>query len=162
LSIGARSFRSCEGSNSAQILRAIKNGQVECVYQGAVTVIEQGGQRARRRARHDRGAGRRARWSPAQGDHAAGRRIPSRNFVESIGVRFLSPESDALPISRSHYETNVPGVFVIGALAGYPLIKQAMNQGYEVIEYLLGTRLERQTTACCRRSLGALRIGGAA
>ena len=27
---------------------------------------------------------------------------------------------------------------IIGALAGYPLIKQAMNQGYEVVETILG------------------------
>ncbi len=32
----------------------------------------------------------------------------------------------------------MPGLYVIGALAGYPLIKQAMNQGFEVVEHLLG------------------------
>ncbi len=32
----------------------------------------------------------------------------------------------------------MPGLYIIGALAGYPLIKQAMNQGFEVIEHLLG------------------------
>ena len=30
------------------------------------------------------------------------------------------------------------GIYIIGALGGYPLIKQAMNQGYEVVEYILG------------------------
>jgi len=29
-------------------------------------------------------------------------------------------------------------LYVIGALAGFPLIKQAMNQGFEVVEHLLG------------------------
>jgi hypothetical protein len=29
-------------------------------------------------------------------------------------------------------------MYVIGALGGYPLIKQAMNQGYEVVEYIVG------------------------
>ena len=36
------------------------------------------------------------------------------------------------------YESNVPGLYIIGALGGYPLIKQAMNQGYEVVEFILG------------------------
>jgi CRP-like cAMP-binding protein/Fe-S-cluster-containing hydrogenase component 2 len=35
----------------------------------------------------------------------------------------------------------VPGLYVIGALGGYPLIKQAMNQGYEVVEYIVGNRI---------------------
>ncbi len=30
------------------------------------------------------------------------------------------------------------GLYIIGALGGYPLIKQAMNQGYEVVEFALG------------------------
>jgi CRP-like cAMP-binding protein/Pyruvate/2-oxoacid:ferredoxin oxidoreductase delta subunit len=40
------------------------------------------------------------------------------------------------------YESNVPGLFIIGALGGYPLIKQAMNQGFEVVEYIRGNRVE--------------------
>ena len=32
----------------------------------------------------------------------------------------------------------MPGLYIIGALAGYPLIKQAMNQGFEVVETILG------------------------
>ena len=42
------------------------------------------------------------------------------------------------PALSSQYESNVPGIYVIGALGGYPLIKQAMNQGYEVVEYIEG------------------------
>ncbi len=32
----------------------------------------------------------------------------------------------------------MPGVYIIGSLAGYPLIKQAMNQGYDVVEFING------------------------
>ncbi|MBM3571373.1 MAG: cyclic nucleotide-binding domain-containing protein, partial [Alphaproteobacteria bacterium] len=32
--------------------------------------------------------------------------------------------------------------YIIGALGGYPLIKQAMNQGYEVVETILGRPVE--------------------
>ncbi len=68
--------------------------------------------------------------------------IPPRRFVESCGIRFQGADSTALPGLSAQYESNVPGLYVIGALAGYPLIKQAMNQGYEVIEYLLGRSVE--------------------
>jgi CRP-like cAMP-binding protein len=39
------------------------------------------------------------------------------------------------------YESQVPGLYIIGALAGYPLIKHCLNQGYEVIEYILGNNI---------------------
>lgn len=64
--------------------------------------------------------------------------IPPRKFVESIGIRFPSQRNDAIPELSRHYESNVPGVYIIGSLAGYPLIKQAMNQGYDVVEFING------------------------
>jgi Fe-S-cluster-containing hydrogenase component 2/CRP-like cAMP-binding protein/thioredoxin reductase len=63
---------------------------------------------------------------------------PPRQFVESIGIDFPSARRDAIPTLSRHYESNVPGVYVIGSLAGYPLIKQAMNQGYDVVEFIRG------------------------
>jgi Fe-S-cluster-containing hydrogenase component 2 len=68
--------------------------------------------------------------------------IPPRGFLEPIGVRFNSPAADALPVLTPELEASVPGLYIIGALAGYPLIKQAMNQGYDVVERLLGNALE--------------------
>ncbi len=62
--------------------------------------------------------------------------IPPRKFVESIGVTFPSDRGDAIPELSRQYETNVAGVYVLGSLAGYPLIKQAMNQGYDVVEFI--------------------------
>lgn len=64
--------------------------------------------------------------------------IPPRKFVESIGVEFPNARPDAVPELTGTYESNVPGVYIIGALAGSPLIKQAMNQGYDVIEFIRG------------------------
>ena len=32
----------------------------------------------------------------------------------------------------------MPGLYIIGALAGYPLIKHCMNQGYDVVENING------------------------
>ena len=64
--------------------------------------------------------------------------IPPRGLVESFGIEFPSKDMSAIPALTSQYESNVTGIYVIGALGGYPLIKQAMNQGYEVVEYILG------------------------
>ena len=50
-----------------------------------------------------------------------------RKFIESCGVVFPSKDPSALPEVSAQYESNVPGLYIIGALAGYPLIKQAMN-----------------------------------
>jgi len=66
---------------------------------------------------------------------------PPRRFVEACGVRFPSDDRNALPDVSSTYETNVPGLYVIGALGGYPLIKQALNQGYEVVEFIAGNAI---------------------
>ncbi len=63
---------------------------------------------------------------------------PPRAFVEAIGVDFSSEERDAFPELTPTFETTKNGVHVIGALAGYPLIKHCMNQGYDVIEFLNG------------------------
>ena len=80
---------------------------------------------------------------------------PPRAFVEGIcaefeerdgkkaikpgtGVEFTSADRVAYPKLSPTFETTVPGVHVIGALAGYPLIKHCMNQGYDVIEFLNG------------------------
>ena len=64
--------------------------------------------------------------------------IPPRRFVEACGIDFPSDNPTTLPELTTRYESNVPGLYVIGALGGYPLIKQAMNQGYEVVEFIKG------------------------
>ncbi|HWC63243.1 MAG TPA: NAD(P)-binding domain-containing protein, partial [Rhizomicrobium sp.] len=64
-----------------------------------------------------------------------------RKFVESAGIRFTSEAREAFPQLSPTFETSVPGIYVIGALAGYPLIKHCMNQGYDVVEYIAGNTL---------------------
>jgi putative YpdA family bacillithiol system oxidoreductase len=70
-----------------------------------------------------------------------GAEIP-RTFLEKIGIKFSSPDQTAPPVLTKHYETNIPGLFLIGAVAGYGLIKQGMNQGYDVAEYIAGRDIE--------------------
>ncbi len=63
---------------------------------------------------------------------------PPRKFVESMGIEFTSEDRSAFPKLTPAFESTTPGIHVIGALAGYPLIKHCMNQGYDVIEFLNG------------------------
>jgi Fe-S-cluster-containing hydrogenase component 2/CRP-like cAMP-binding protein/thioredoxin reductase len=67
---------------------------------------------------------------------------PPRRFVESLGVKFPSERRDAIPALSQRYESNVPGIYIIGSLAGYPLIKQAMNQGHDVVEFINGNLIK--------------------
>lgn len=65
---------------------------------------------------------------------------PPRAFVEACGVAFTGPDREAFPALSPTFETSMPGLYVIGALAGYPLIKHCMNQGYDAIEFIAGNR----------------------
>jgi thioredoxin reductase/polyferredoxin len=40
------------------------------------------------------------------------------------------------PALRAHNESNIPGLYIIGDLAGAPVIKLAMAQGFEVVEHI--------------------------
>ena len=64
--------------------------------------------------------------------------IPPRKFVEDAGIVISSPNADAVPDVDRKYQSSVAGLYIIGALGGYPLIKQAMNQGYDVVEFIYG------------------------
>lgn len=68
--------------------------------------------------------------------------LPPRKFVESCGVAFPSDSPTAYPPVSETYESQVPGLYIVGALAGYPLIKHCLNQGYEAVEYILGNNIE--------------------
>lgn len=63
---------------------------------------------------------------------------PPRAFVENCGIEFASSDRLAFPTLSPQFESTAPGIFVIGALAGYPLIKHCMNQGYDAIEFIAG------------------------
>lgn len=63
---------------------------------------------------------------------------PPRKFVEACGAEFSGPDRNAFPILSPTFESSKKGVYVIGALAGYPLIKHCMNQGHDVVEFING------------------------
>ncbi len=61
-----------------------------------------------------------------------------RSFVEACGIEFSSLDREAFPVLSPIFESTKAGIHVIGALAGYPLIKHCLNQGYDVIEFING------------------------
>ncbi|HVR41183.1 MAG TPA: cyclic nucleotide-binding domain-containing protein [Thermoanaerobaculia bacterium] len=77
-----------------------------------------------------------------------------RKFFESIGVRFSGDGKDARPIlSPVHEASGVPGLFLIGAASGRDLIKLGMNQGWEVVEHLMGREVEPADEAVLKERL---------
>jgi thioredoxin reductase/Fe-S-cluster-containing hydrogenase component 2/CRP-like cAMP-binding protein len=64
--------------------------------------------------------------------------LPPREFLEACG---LEASEEAYPPISGSYESQIPGLYIIGALAGYPLIKQGLQQGYEVVEHIIGNSL---------------------
>lgn len=83
--------------------------------------------------------------------------IPPRKLVEGFGVQFPNEDPTAIPVLSETYESNVPGLFVVGALGGYPLIKQAMNQGHEVVDTINGDVVEPVDEPLLRDRLKAWR-----
>lgn len=126
-------FVRAKQGNLSLIMSAIDKGDVQCYYESNPAKVEPGAitlETADGEAR-----------IPCDRIIARLGASPPRRFVEACGIEFPSDDPAALPEVSPHYESNVPGLYVIGALGGYPLIKQAMNQGYEVIEYIAGNSI---------------------
>lgn len=64
-----------------------------------------------------------------------------RKQLEQWGLQF-DDASAQFPALDEHNQSSRAGIYVIGALAGEPLIKPGINQGYNVIEHLLGRPAE--------------------
>jgi thioredoxin reductase/Fe-S-cluster-containing dehydrogenase component/CRP-like cAMP-binding protein len=161
-------FPRAKDANAAKITRAISAGRVKCFMHAEARSIHPNDSHAGRVANRGAAAPYRMVISTQEGERAIHCHrviarlgaIPPRQLVEAIGVRFLSAEPDALPELSSTYESTVPGLYVIGAMAGYPLIKQAMNQGYEVVEQLLGRSVAPADHDILREKFRILRGGG--
>jgi len=67
---------------------------------------------------------------------------PPRRFLEEVGVRFSGEGREAKPVLDARYQSTVPGLYLIGALTGRDLIKPGINQGWEVVEHLMGREVE--------------------
>lgn len=68
--------------------------------------------------------------------------IPPDKFLENCGIQFVSMDKHALPRVNSQYESDVEGLYLVGSLIGYPLIKHSINQGFEVVEHIMGNPVQ--------------------
>jgi Fe-S-cluster-containing hydrogenase component 2/thioredoxin reductase len=121
-------------ANLSAIESAIRMGRVRCCYGAATTRIADG----------------RITLAVEDGEEefdcddviARIGSVKPRKFLQSCGVTFEVDSENADPAIDARYCSAVNGLYVIGALAGYPLIKHCLNQGYEVVEHIRGTPVE--------------------
>lgn len=133
-------FALCKDGNRDLITKAEKNGQIKVCYNANTIKVEETGANPPLVYVYSGNDGEQR--IPCHRVIARLGAIPPRKLVESFGIQFQNESPVSLPVLSERYESNVPGVFVVGALSGYPLIKQAMNQGYEVVEMILGRPIE--------------------
>jgi len=134
-------FARAKKGNEQAILKAIDDGVIECYYNSGperVDALTAGRKKGRMILSTATG---KAQILIDRIIARLGATAP-RGFVEACGVTFPNKDPASVPAISSQYESNVKGLYIVGALGGYPLIKQAMNQGYEVIEYILGNQVE--------------------
>ena len=134
--------------NRIAIEKAIETGTVECIYNAAPMRVEPGVVYLKVRD------GTRACHCDRVIAHLGA--MPPRKFLESCGVEFPTNDPNAVPVVSARYEFNVPSLYIIGALAGYPLIKQAINHGYEVIEFIAGRDVEPVDSPIVQTKLSGL------
>ena len=137
-------FTRAKEGNLRDITRAIDSGQIDCMYNASPKAVMAvpGDHASRKRLRFE--IKTKDGTSEVLCDRIVARlgALPPRNFVEACGVVFPSDDPAAVPSVSPRYESNVAGLYIIGALAGYPLIKQCINQGYEVVEFICGREVE--------------------
>jgi CRP-like cAMP-binding protein/Fe-S-cluster-containing hydrogenase component 2/thioredoxin reductase len=123
-------FARAKSANVKLLMEAQATGRVNVMTETAPKLIEKGyltvdTRDGEQRIRCDRIIARMGSAAP-------------RSFVESCGIQFTSEDRESFPMLSPQFESTAPGIFVIGALAGYPLIKHCMNQGYDVVEFING------------------------
>ncbi len=135
-------FSRAKDGNLTLITQAIERGKIECYYNSAVDRVEV-------LPTNENQAGVLILNTEEGSTEISVHRIiarlgavPPRRFLESLGIIFPSKDPESIPEISASYESNVPGLFIVGALGGNPLIKQAMNQGYEVIEHIQGNPIK--------------------
>ena len=148
-------FGRAKKGNETAILKAIDDGLIECYYDSAperVDALSVGRKKGRMILATKNG---KAQILIDRVIARLGATAP-RAFVEGCGVTFPNKDPASVPAISPQYESNVQGLYIVGALGGYPLIKQAMNQGYEVIEYILGSQVEPADAPLLKAKFAAL------
>ncbi|MBI1778209.1 MAG: cyclic nucleotide-binding domain-containing protein [Proteobacteria bacterium] len=144
-------FAYAKPPNAALVLKAIKEGRMQAFMDSQVARVEPGMLYLNTREGEAS--------IPVDRIIARIGALPPRQFVEACGVTFSSKAPTAVPEVSEAYESNVPGLYIIGALAGYPLIKNCMNQGYEVVESILGNPLAPADEPLIQKKIDEQKLG---
>ena len=147
-------FINCKESNYNQLISALKEGDLECRLDTtveAVNLLE--GEYPLEFVAKTFGKIERI---PCHRVIARLGADPPRQLLESFGVKFPDKNQGSTPELSSHYESNVPGLFIVGALTGHQLIKQALNQGYEAVEHIVGNAVEAADEPLLREKFSVL------
>lgn len=150
-------FARAKDGNLQLIREAIESGKLECLYSTSAKAIT--------RKPHEDGLTFTLKTASGTVDVDCDRiiarlgAIAPRGFLESFGIRFPNDNPNAIPELSESYESNIPGLYIIGALAGNPLIKQAMNQGYEVVQAIIGQPVEPADQDLLRKKISVLPFG---
>lgn len=129
-------FARAKDGNLALISKAIEDGNIECYYSSNVNRVEHNAKKSDTPLTLVLDTPEGEAEIPCHRIIGRLGAIPPRRFVESCGVEFPNDDPASVPAVSPQYESNVKGLYIIGALGGFPLIKQAMNQGYEVVEFI--------------------------
>ncbi|MGZ3253338.1 MAG: cyclic nucleotide-binding domain-containing protein [Burkholderiaceae bacterium] len=133
-------FATCKDDNRALILAAEKSGKISVCYSASAVRVELTPGATPIKFVYNGKSGQGV--IPCHLVIARLGANPPRKLIESFGVVFPNANPTSVPVLSKTYESNVPGLYIIGALGGYPLIKQAMNQGYEVVQTIAGQPVE--------------------
>ncbi|MFZ6773540.1 cyclic nucleotide-binding domain-containing protein [Undibacterium sp. SXout7W] len=150
-------FVFCKDGNRTLILAAEKTGKINVCYSANTVKIEDG----------NNGMPLNFVFNGKEGEttipcHRVIARLgatPPRKLIESFGIVFPNANPTSVPVLSETYESNVPGLYIVGALGGYPLIKQAMNQGYEVVQTIVGQPVEPVDEPLLREKFKAWKPG---
>lgn len=133
-------FDRAKGRNAAAIQRAIANKEITCIFEAAPEAVIESQSGAPADIKIEASTG--SLTVPTDMIIIRAGAMPQRKLLDSMSLEFPSADETAFPIIGEGYQASRQGIYVIGALAGCPLIKEAMNQGYEVIEHIDGRPID--------------------
>ena len=149
-------FATAKGANIKLLMEAERTGRITVYRETTASSIEPGWitfdtRDGEVRVRCDRVIARMGSAPPRKFVEACAAQFVKTDegkteMVRGTGVEFSSEDRVSYPRLSPTFESTVPGIYVIGALAGYPLIKHCMNQGYDVAEFIAALKEGREIT----------------
>jgi cGMP-dependent protein kinase 2 len=140
-------FATAKDANIKALIAAEAEGRMTIRRETTASLIEQGSitfdtRDGEAKVRCDRVIARMGSAPPRAFVEACGATFEEKDgkrvVAAGTGIQFTSADRISYPKLSPTFESTVPGIYVIGALAGYPLIKHCLNQGHDVVEFING------------------------